>query len=337
MTVIESIMHKSLSEDHPELFHYTTSAGISGIIQSQTLWATHYAYLNDAEEFKHFLVSRLPNILRAIFAAHLTESHLFVDQEGGVENVERAVNEVATAMKNTLLSNREGKEPLAEPYITSFCTTNDEYVKNHGLLSQWRGYGPDGGYAIVFDTAGLCQLLDEAGKKWENGGDLFGGSVMYSSDSDQKILEEFRESESVITSFFSSFLESDRYPNDLEKIYPALTQCACRYKHRGFSEEKEVRVVAIPNNKEVCEYARAVGMIVNEMPRGHFMRSGALVPIIDVLKGVTFIPTKCLPIKRIIVGPHPNKEKRRRAVEMLLDQYGIKKADVLVSDIPYLG
>lgn len=341
----ETIMPKSISEEYPELFHYTNSVGLSGIIQSQTLWATHYAYLNDAEEIKHFLVLRLPNILHDVMAAHLDEfvkqaqeNQFLIDKEGGIEIViERAVKEMSALMENSLLTNRDGKEPLAEPYIASFCATNDDRVKKHGLLSQWRGYGRDGGYAIVFDTAGLSQLLTEAGKKCVNGGDLFGGDVVYSSDPDQKIMEEFGGSESVIKNYFSAFLKADGSSRELEKqMYPALTQCACRYKHWGFKEENEVRVIAIPNNKEVCDLARADGTIINEMPRGHFIRSGTPVPFIDLFKGVTSVPTKCLPIKRIIVGPHPNKKERIRAVEMLLDQYGIK-ADVSASEIPYLG
>ena len=43
-----------------------------------------------------------------------------------------------------------------------------------------------------------------------------------------------------------------------------------------------------------------------------------------------------LPIKRIVVGPHPDKYKRQKSVRMLLDQLGIE-AEVVVSSIPYIG
>lgn len=39
-----------------------------------------------------------------------------------------------------------------EPHIVSFCSSRDPRVREHGLLSQWRGYGSDGGCAIVFDS-----------------------------------------------------------------------------------------------------------------------------------------------------------------------------------------
>ena len=33
--------------------HYTTTAGLLGIIQQQEIWATHTQYLNDLREFRH--------------------------------------------------------------------------------------------------------------------------------------------------------------------------------------------------------------------------------------------------------------------------------------------
>jgi len=35
------------------LWHYTTFAGLQGIITSKTIWATEYRFLNDREEFQH--------------------------------------------------------------------------------------------------------------------------------------------------------------------------------------------------------------------------------------------------------------------------------------------
>ena len=38
-------------KDGSLLFHYTTLAGMLGIFDSWTLWATHVRYLNDFKEF----------------------------------------------------------------------------------------------------------------------------------------------------------------------------------------------------------------------------------------------------------------------------------------------
>lgn len=47
---------------------------------------------------------------------------------------------------------------MNEPYVLSFCASGSTRVSAHGLLSQWLGYGKDGGYSIAFDTAGLEKL-----------------------------------------------------------------------------------------------------------------------------------------------------------------------------------
>lgn len=162
------------------------------------------------------------------------------------------------AHENILWNNLDGKEPLAEPYITSFCTTKNKskQVVEHGLLSQWRGYGRDGGYAIVFDTACFSQLLDEVGEKWGNGGYLFCGDVVYSTDSESKFLKEFEEDLRVISDFSLDCYRGVKKPRNLEIIFSALMKCSCRYKHWGFKEENEVRVIAVPHNMEVCETGR---------------------------------------------------------------------------------
>lgn len=342
-------MPKLLEEIHPELVHYTSAAGLLGIVQSQTLRATHYAYLNDAEEVRHFLKSRLPEIAELAVASYLDDLvkqnanyRRRIDQDGGRDRIiEHKAREVAGAMENRLLGNRDGWEALAEPYVTSFCTArdDDERVRRHGLLSQWRGYGRDGGYAIVFETAGLSALLGEAWNGRENDVDLFGGDVIYSSDPDQKFHDEFGADLDVVRKFFSDqFKGVDDSPHR-EKIFISMMRCACRYKHWGFKEENEVRIILIPNNKEVCERARKEGITVNEIPRKHDLRAGALVPFIELLERVTSPGMKPLPIKRIIVGPAPNEQERTRrirAVEILLGQYGMK-ALVTASEIPYLG
>ena len=49
----------SISERHPELLHYTNIGGLKGIIKSNSIWATHYLFLNDTQEMlclKRFLM-----------------------------------------------------------------------------------------------------------------------------------------------------------------------------------------------------------------------------------------------------------------------------------------
>ncbi len=265
-----------------------------------------------------------------------------IDRKGGRnEVVDSFIQETQDAYEKILL-----KDALAEPYIASFCTTSGlekgvrDQVAQHGLLSQWRGYGNEGGYAIVFDTKQFCELLKDVSEKMKNSMYAFFADVVYSSDPESKFIEEFEKDLIVIKDFFDAHLNGRE--KNLDKIYFSLMHCACRYKHWGFREENEVRVVVLPyplHHEEFYEDMKVEEITVGEISRKHFFRAGALVPYIDLFDGVTSIPDKTLPIKRIIVGPTKNtQEKNRRinAVKILINQHGIK-AKVTASDIPFVG
>ena len=317
---------KQLAEDHPQLFHYTNAVGLEGILRGQTLRATHYGYLNDVEEIRHFLKNELPKVFERVILNH-------VDVK---EEAFQLANRVAKSILERLLNGSTIGEPLAEPYITSFCTPskNDSRIGTHGILSQWRGYGKDGGFALVFETEILSQLLKEFAELYENSGDLFAGDVVYSSDSSQDFVEEFAEDLTIMEKVLSGQLRDDE---SLGEIYSAIMRCACRYKHWGFKEENEVRLIFIPNNREVCAYAKTEGIAIKSVPRKQFIRGGTNIPFVDLLEGVTS-SNRSLPIQRVIVGPCAEKERDRRvrAVEILLHEHHIN-ANVTASEIPYVG
>jgi hypothetical protein len=189
----------------------------------------------------------------------------------------------------------------------------------------------------VFDTSRLVLLLKAEGERW-----LYQflemADVIYSSDSDAKFREECGANMETLSKSIASWLKTND-PTSLENTYYPLIACACRYKHGGFHEESEVRIVAIPPNKKQLAAAKASGLVTEEIlekPRRVFLRSNTAVPCIHLFEGTTQLPEKPLPVTRIIVGPHRDKDKRRRAVEILLDQYNLN-IPVSVSDIPYVG
>jgi hypothetical protein len=331
-------MPKSLPD---ELYHYTGTHGLKGIINSQTLWATHYRYLNDTEEVTLFR-DRLPNFLRPVFKnifAELNpqEQQLLLDEYHNIEMAEKEESKkLATTMYNHTFVGVEKKPPIAEPYITAFCRVdkNDERVANHGLLSQWRGYGAQGGYSIIFDAEQLHHLVEEEAKKWAYSTG-FSGDVVYSSATDEEIYDEFGEHIDAIQKNWGQALRT-RDPKALENTYSRFIACACRFKHWGFAEENEFRIVLPPTSSEIVEVANKRGKTLLAKPVRFFLRNGTMVPYLNLFEGITGSSCKRLPIKRIIVGPHPEKEKRKLAVEKLLSQYNIE-ADVSVSEIPFLG
>ena len=331
-------MTATIAETYPELFHYTDIVGLKGIIESQTLWATHAVYLNDISEIKLF-GERLPDILKPAVAegiaklARIPGNQALIAQHGGNQNaVEEISTGISTSMFNVLLGT-QGTLPFVEPFITSFCTATTEQIAQHGLLSQWRGYGKEGGYAVVFDTAKLDSLLKEENKKWPTNL-LFCSDVIYSDD-EEKLHLELDQPIKDIKASVTKWLSMPQNHETLEKTYSPLIQCACRFKHWGFREENEVRIISIRPGKELAKEHEAHARGVTK-PCWNFIRAGTPVPCIHLFEEITSLPGKPLPITRIIIGPHRNKDQRRLAVEDLLDQYHLN-IEVSVSEIPYVG
>jgi hypothetical protein len=112
------------------LYHYTSAAGLLGILERRCLFASDVWFLNDASEVR-YAQTRM---------AERAREHLGPDQPWLQE----------------LLDVSEAKPGwLDDVFVTSFCEEPD-------LLSQWRGYAA-GGFAIGFAADGLAALGDGEG------------------------------------------------------------------------------------------------------------------------------------------------------------------------------
>ena len=150
-------MVKSVEDSYPELWHYTTAGGLMGILKSQQLWATNLRYLNDSEEFTGFFDRRLLGILKIGVMNGIAQAKMTPDgmqaivASGGDEKLEADLpNQLLHAIRTVSLQH--------QAYVASFCYTRPK-IENDGLLGQWRGYGSDGGYAVVFDTRTLVNMM----------------------------------------------------------------------------------------------------------------------------------------------------------------------------------
>lgn len=324
-------------KDYPELFHYTTAAGLDGILRSQRLRFTHASYLNDSSEISSFkdrskqvLLAPVTNSVRKI-CDKSTSIKANIEIQGGIEKVaEDILNEMVGHMYWMFEKDGEA-DAFAEPYVFSFSHTKDPFVSEHGKLSQWRGYGADGGYALIFDNAQLSSLFVKAGAGEKC--TLFAGNVVYSNTTDEELRKEFGDVFDRFQDSIQSFLETIGDRTALESIYDPLLSCTCRYKHWGFYEEEEVRCVAVPNSQKVIDAARNAGHPAETLPREYYLRGGTFVPCVYLLGDICNRESTPLPVKRIIVGPHRDKLQRKHSVENFLKSLGLN-IPVTVSEIP---
>lgn len=331
-------MAKDVSEAYESLWHYTTAQGLLGIIQNQELWATSIRFTNDAREFLGFFDRNLGRLVgdgvrEGIHHHEATDDgRRRIQEQGGAAAVqEKIADHLSSAIRSATLK--------LEPFITSFCGATTK-TSDDGLLSQWRGYGHDGGYALVFDTKGLQRLLGEEQEHWMIAHGHW-GDVDYCVDdgTPQDAHEEAIEWEQQIRVHVGratqNLLVGTSGGTMFEELFDPVVSLATRYKHAGFHEEQEVRIVVLPSTIEDTAVARRRGD-GPQRKQLHFTAQGGLpIPRISLFNrpGTEKV---ALPIKKVVVGPHPDKMRRKKAVEMLVAENGLDAA-VVASGIPFIG
>lgn len=306
---------------HPELHHYTSLAGMEGILRSRALWATHFEGLNDRSEVTHLkseLVNALTeavvpvvNRLRKLDTRVLADSRI---AGGPFIYARRLAATLVDSFYRTAFTG-QGVRPMAVPFITSFCSHagDQSYERENGLLSQWRGYGEDGGCCIVFDTLGLIALMQ---REWDafywigNGID----DVVYAT-TEVSVASHYSALVAELTTIIEGGLRRGLSWMPLtSNATVGFLDAATRFKHQGFKEEREVRIVAIPGSAETAdavsrehaEFTRQPIKAVNDDPSEN--RGRPYIALFGTLDAQ-------LPIKRIIVGPSRRQDDNfRRAI-----------------------
>jgi hypothetical protein len=324
-----------VSEQYPELLHYTTLAGLAGILSSGCFWATDASCLNDSSEIRHFFDERLVDLIvgevqrYAIELARIPENLAEMLRDGGIDKV---VNDEANGLVAVL---RSVTLSMNKPFVLSLCGASDSRSRESGLLSQWRGYGSDGGYAVVLETKALETMLAFEAESHHYMHVQIGDIYYHGVDPNiQPATADVAEYESIVQQGVSRILRGGT-AEETERFYEAVTALSCLYKHWGFWEEREVRVVVVPASEEVAAAGEA-----NLPPRKKvksLVRGESLLPYVELFaQAQPLNVTGRLPINRIIVGPHRNSAAHETLVKELLVDNGYD-IEVVQSKIPYTG
>jgi hypothetical protein len=286
-------------ERHPLLYHYTTFDGLLGIWTTKTLHATRYTGLNDSEETK---------ALKSII------SDAFEDKEDIDKYIQLMYKGIFGDDINVFFN----------PYIVSFCShtgENNKYEQSNGLLSQWRGYGERIGCAIVFDTMKLHRLVcDERDNNFSDRRNVFFEDVYYSA---REFHGKFKNFSSVVKTIIERTGRGDS--PEMDNDYRILTRAMCLFKHEGFREEAEVRIVLSPTilEQQIDNIAQRRNLKVKEE---HFKQE--FKPYIKLFDSYKIDQ---LPIVKIIVGPAHDNSYWRDRIHYLVRGAGI---EVTCSETP---
>lgn len=298
------------------VYHYTNADGLKGIIEKNQLWATSAYFLNDSTEIVYGY-ELLKDLLDDWLAKKLLSRENSLSQELA-KNLKKGFGGI--------LLNRQFLEPI---YLACFC-------EDDNLLSQWRAYGPSGGYSLGF-------TIPDPDLSWGQGfrpePSVFTSKwvkVVYERE------EQVRGCRAVVDRLLSIFEDSNRelavasvrnhpkvgYQAIMTAIFDILLDVVVSFKNEAFSSEKEWRLVVRRR-----ELGRQSTDDVGKAPADVHFRSlkGTLVPYVKV---VPRDADKKLPIASVRSGPTFEKTAARMAVSMMLTANGYSDVEVYGSDIP---
>jgi hypothetical protein len=219
------VQHKSqrrpnITAHNLTLYHYTSVANFIQIIETQELWSTAVASMNDKSEFLHSLT-----YLRNAITARLS-SPTTVDLHCLLDVLLREIKDTKTAAGSG-------------QFITCFSEERDD-------LSQWRAYGGDqGGIALQFSFSNLVDHCKAA--------PVLLLPVVYRKSVKANIMADvITRLETVFTKGLTATPGSSnftthkrtRFCEDFAKAWVAsgIWALGAMYKHQGFRNEHEWRL-----------------------------------------------------------------------------------------------
>jgi Protein of unknown function (DUF2971). len=284
------------SYQYPEaLFHYTTAAGLIGILTMKALYATHLEFMNDMHELQY------------------GKDIISNEVERYSASREEIVKDILGYVRKKILEwKASDSHSFKDAFAVCFCEEGN-------ILSQWRAYGASGGFSIGWDSFALQRAAEEMN------GQLL--KVIYDEIDQISIISKLcAQAERVITKYQDVLTESMRqkenaigkigFPDYLVSIFYMY---ALRFKRPDFREEREWRLVfheeLFPN---LTEDIKANDGIHFRERRGHispyyeFNLDSAFSKSLDNSDLVPF------PIREIVVGPSSDADMNAKAVRALL-------------------
>jgi hypothetical protein len=272
--------------DDDLLYHYTSAAGLIGLLgtptSAATMWLTQIQYMNDEAEFYHAyelargeiirLRTECPNVRRVI---------------AGMWGIPHDIHGTLEPVRETILHR----------YFTFSLSEEPD------LLSQWRGYAPDGGYSVGFKVGDLKKLA--AAHRFQ-----FQRCIYDDNEKKGEIATKMREIEAAFQQgeadytigSISSMPEGQQAEGTARaRVQMAVNRVSSYFKHQSFQEEREWRIVGMVGATDGGARWRA--------------RGNSIIPYCELNIGPGG-PESIAPIE-VIIGPGVDYHLAKYSIEMM--------------------
>lgn len=270
------------------LYHYTDVDGLKDIVTSKGFWASNAAYLNDQSEIIH-TQKMVKNLLKENF-----ESVQQCNPESPIRKGEQVMARVIDSFVEYL-----------DTYVVCFSSARD-------LLSQWRGYGTQGGYAIEMDAKKVQEYASSSSA-------LRFVPVIYDQALQQETVKDLMERWRGLFRSQSEWGSEPMTSRSMQLLFAiCLSDLAASFKNASFREEQEWRLIYGKSNIVPDD---STGMKVRFRTRQNM-----LLPYVAIPES----PKVLLPIKEILVGPTRYPAHAGYAVQKLLEEVGYERNSIPV-------
>lgn len=301
---------------HPELYHYTNALAFESIIQSRSLWCSHYRHMTDRNNKDLQEIRLMRDMLPPAISPRMDEITKGLNRNGrrawkASGGGDKVARDLVSALYKATFDSMADYSTL-DAYLFSFSTHAGDtgFDREHGIRSQWDGYAGAEGFCFVFDIAEIARMLGREmdARYWVR---LSLDPVRYA---DQPVDVLFPELVNASAETLRKFIDGERFP---EMAVPEFLAGTTLLKDASFRAEREIRIVAIPGTAKAASHA------AKEYPKEFDpcvplpairTRPNSNKRYIALFEGMN----ESLPIKRVIVGPGREMEQRTaRAMELL--------------------
>lgn len=294
------------------LHHYTDARGLHGIISSRELWCTEIKFLNDSKEFEYG-TNRIKEAIDVLSIAYEDKP---VIQESFLGRLKTVITSFASVQYHI--------------FVACFCEEAD-------LLSQWRGYADHGGgYSMGVEFDDDCFVRAASGKPIKP----LLRKILYDSEEQQHLVRDFLDQACDICS------QAPRRSGETDFEYEAwlssialyisnvLIDWAVSFKHPGFQEEREWRLIRILRRDDE----------VHDECRFRASQGYPLPYVVTRLHRQREETESEFPLRQVGYGPTLDADRAELAIRLLLDSQAEKTpvidvdgVDIIEPNVPYRG